>query len=214
MVVYRQPDQGRFVYGRASTLWDPSPSDRDAMRAMAKRVGAWLRDRVNYRGTFTIDGVMGESGFRPTELNPRFGAAIGLLGRSLPELDLYLLHLAIVEGEPLDFQPAELEALLLHAADRHRQASTMVTLPRPLDEPRSGGFVQTASGWQPAGEAPPHATAKLGEGPMGSALLISVDSDHFPMGRAIAPRMAELIQLLDQQWELGIGRLEAARSVR
>ena len=214
MVVYRQPARGRFVYGRASTLWDPAPGDRAAMRDAARRVGRWLRERVQYRGTFTMDGVMGVDGFRPTELNPRFGAAISLMGRSLPGLDLYLLHLAIVEGVPLDFAPAGLESLLTEAADRHRQASTMQVLPRSFDTPRKEGFVRSPHGWKPAGDDPPHAVAELGPAAMGSMLFISADPAHFPTGAPFAPPMAELIGMLDQRWELGIGPLEAAQRVR
>ena len=51
------------------------------MREAARRVGAVLRDEVAYRGAFTLDGVATVDGFRPTELNPRFGAGLGVITR-------------------------------------------------------------------------------------------------------------------------------------
>jgi hypothetical protein len=81
----------------------------------------------------TIDGVMTKDGFMPTELNPRFGAALHVLGRNLAErLDLMLLNLAIVEGENVDWKPKELEALLLHEARTRPSGSAMSFLPTPI----------------------------------------------------------------------------------
>ena len=215
MIVFRQPSTGSFKYGRAASFWDPRPEDRAQMRAMTRRVGAHLRQTVGYRGTFTIDGVMGAEGFVPTELNPRFGAAISMLGKTLPQLDLYLLHLAIVEEVPLDFTPHELEALLLDAADRHRRGSSMQVLDKRIERTRTEGFDHTASGWQPAADIDaPDATVQLGPSPVGGMLFVHLDHTRFPIGAPVAPKLATLFQMLDERWTLGIGALEAATPVR
>jgi len=99
-VTLRVPGQTRLRYCSSSTTWDPPDADRESMRAMVRRVGALLRDEVGFRGTFTIDGVMTADGFRPTELNPRFGAGLATIARGVPELPIYYLDLAIADGEP------------------------------------------------------------------------------------------------------------------
>ena len=81
MLVLREPETGKFHYAQAATTWDPAQKDCQTMRKTAKRVGAYLRRQYGYRGVFTIDGVLTSTGFMPTELNPRFGAALGLMGR-------------------------------------------------------------------------------------------------------------------------------------
>src|SRR6266536_4065139 len=120
MVTLRAPGSSRLRYCGAATFWDPPGADREAMRALARRVGAGMRSRVGYRGAFTIDGVLAEEGFLPTELNSRFGAGLHTLARSLPGLPLHLLDMALIEGERPDVPRDDLEALLLEAADATR----------------------------------------------------------------------------------------------
>jgi len=214
MLVFRQLSTGRFKYGHSATFWDPLPNDRAQMREAVQRAGAYLRETVGYRGTFTIDGVMGMQGFVPTELNPRFGAAIGILSHSMPHLDLYLLHLAVVEGVPLDFTPAELEAVLLHATDTHRHGKAMQVLDQTVTESRQEAFALTPTGWQPAAERDAHVTVQLGPSPAGGLLRVLIDSAHMPVGNPIAPRIAALFNMIDARWNLGIGELVPARQVR
>ena len=61
------------------------------MRALARRVGAALRDQVGFRGSFSIDGVLAEEGFLPTELNPRLGAGMNTLAGALGDPDASIL---------------------------------------------------------------------------------------------------------------------------
>ena len=45
----------------------------------ARRPGESARScgrTVDFRGAFTVDGVATADGFRPTEVNPRFGAGL------------------------------------------------------------------------------------------------------------------------------------------
>lgn len=221
MVVLRRPDTLRFAYAQAATFWDPAPADREAMRAVVRQTGAWLRDKVGYRGVFTVDGILSRAGFRPTELNPRFGGAIGKLSAALPALPLYLLHLALVEegrtgGSGTDWEPAALEALLLRAADANRVGGAMQVLSRPCPAPRSLGLVCGPGGdWRPAApDEAPHATARWGPGAAGSVLLVGLAPGHTPVGPMVAPRVVALFAALDRLWDLGIGPLAAARAVR
>lgn len=57
MLVLRQADGGLFYSGCAS-YFDPPKQHRESMRALARIVGAKLREEVKFRGAFTVDGVM------------------------------------------------------------------------------------------------------------------------------------------------------------
>ena len=129
LVTLRPPSGNRFRYAGAATFWDPPPRDRDAMRDAAQRVGALLRDEVDYRGAFTIDGVLAANGWVPTELNPRFGAGLGYGYGALPDVPLDLLHHLVIEGDR-SVRAADLEAVILPAADRVRWGGGWTTVPQ------------------------------------------------------------------------------------
>ena len=99
MVTLRRPGSNRLRYAGAATFWDPPAPDREVMRDLARRVGDGLRERVGYRGAFTVDGVLAAEGFLPTELNPRLGAGLSMMTRDLPDLPVALLDRALIEGE-------------------------------------------------------------------------------------------------------------------
>jgi hypothetical protein len=120
MVTLRRPGSGRLRYAGAASFWDPPAADREIMRDLARRVGEGLRERVGYRGAFTVDGVLAAEGFLPTELNPRLGAGLSMMTGNLPGLPVGLLDRALIEGEALDFGAADLEGQVLAAADRSR----------------------------------------------------------------------------------------------
>ena len=112
MVVLRPIAGDRLRYAGCATAFDPLPDDRKAMRDLAYRVGIALREAVNYRGPFGIDGILADEGYLPTELNARAGAALGPLARSAG-LPLTPLCLAVIEGERLDYRPDLLEQAIV-----------------------------------------------------------------------------------------------------
>jgi hypothetical protein len=213
MLVLRRPADARFVYCSVGTFWDPPAEDRAALRALARGVGAALHARLGYRGTFTIDGVMGADGFRPTELNPRFGGAIAAMGSGLG-LPLYLLHLALVEGAPLPVPAADLEAALLEAADQTRVGGALMELAAP-QAARTLPLVAESAAWRPAreGEAPA-ATAHLGPWGQGGMLRVSFAPAGAPVGPPLAHTLRRLFAWLDGAEHLGIGALHTAEERR
>lgn len=209
MLVFPDRESCRLKYGQASTYWDPPPPQREQLRAVARAAGQRLRAEVGFRGTFTVDGVMTDAGFFPTELNPRFGAAIGLLARSLPELPLYLLHLAVIEGLELDV-PA-LEPLLLAQADAHRAAGSMQVVPGPRRAPASAGLHREGEGYVVRDTTDGAAfEASLGPSPSGSFVLLRPMPGALDVGPPSAPRVAAAWRALDRAWGLGLGDLVAA----
>ncbi len=215
MIVLRGTGRLKLAYAAASTFWDPAPDDRDVMRETARNVGRHLRETLGYRGVFTIDGVMGVDGFMPTELNPRYGAAIGVMTRGMPHLPMYLLHCAMVEGEALDWRPAELERLIVAQADGHREGRAGMICHVRRDDQVKASLIWADGGFQEAAEdEEPHATLSLGPAAAGSYLHVNFSPAHTPVGPALGPRAAQALIWADQRYGLGLGPLGGAPSVR
>jgi hypothetical protein len=214
MIVLRRPGRMTLQYAAAATYWDPAPGDRAALRALARTVGEHLRTTVDYRGVFTIDGVMGRDGFVPTELNPRFGAAIGIMTNAIERLPMYLLHLAIVEREPLDFRPRELEDFIVQHADENRASRFGVVVPRTAEATEEGALV-IAGGVREAGtDDVPDAHYRLGPAAAGTYVHVGLEPGRTVSGSSVAPLAASALGWLDRRFALGLGRLAPAVDVR
>ncbi len=215
MMVLRRGGSDTLLYTGTSTLWDPPPTRREEMRDAARRVGAHLRARYGYRGAFSLDGVMTSEGFRPTELNPRFGAALNSVTVGLTDFPFKLLNLAIVEGIEADWQPERLERTLVRIADAHRHHRSMAVVtadvadepPIRLDLDTDGGIVDAAD--------PDDATIRVitGDHPMGGVVLVGYDMDRMTPGPSAAPLSRAVLQHLDARLELGLGALTCAVDV-
>ena len=215
LVTLRQPGSNRLRYAGAATFWDPPAADREAMRELARRVGEGLRDRVGYRGAFTVDGVLAAEGFLPTELNPRLGAGLSVMTRDLPDLPVGLLNGALIEGERLAFGAGDLERQVLAVADRTRTGGawtvTEVTaeateqLPVVFD----GGTCRPASA-----DGPADGVLAFGPSGVGGFVRLNLDPDRIPAGPPVAPLAVAAFALADERFGTGIGPLEPARAVR
>jgi hypothetical protein len=215
LFVLRRPEARMLSYARAGSFWDPSAGDRASMQDVARRAGAHLQQSVGFRGAFTVDGVLTKDGFLPTELNPRFGAALFLMTAGL-ELPLLLLNAVIIEEHGLDFRPAELEALLLAHADTHRAGGGLAISPkRGLENQeaklvwRDGVFVVVDDSTEDA-----DAIVRLGPASAGSAAIVDLIAERTPVGPSAAPRIAAALACVDAHWDLGIGPLQPAPDVR
>jgi len=215
MLVLRRPDSGRFTYARSATFWDPREADADEMRRVARQVGQHLRAHKGYRGAFTIDGVMTREGFRPTELNPRIGAALGGLCKGIPDFPLLLLNGMIVEGFELDYRPRALEQLILGHAKLRRSgmASAMSKRRREtteeVDVVFDGGVFKEA---RP--EEVRDALLRLGPSSMGSYLVMVLEPERTPVGPSVAGRVIAAMRFAEERWQLGLDTLEPAIDVR
>ncbi len=215
MIVLRGNGQRKLAYAAAGTTWDPAPADREALRETARRVGRHLRETLDYRGVFTIDGVLGVGGFVPSELNPRFGAAIGVMTRGMEHLPMYLLHCAMIEREPLDWRPAELEAVIVAAADASREGRAGIVCDVPWEGQETANLVWQDGAVREGTEGEePHATLTIGPAASGAYLHVNFKPEHTPVGPPLAPRAAEALTWADQRYGLGLGPLSGAPSVR
>lgn len=210
MVVLRRPGRTDLLYAGTATTWDPPPQRRHEMRAVTRRVGDHLRVTVGYRGFFALDGVMTARGFRPTELNPRFGAAANRLAAAA-KIPLYLLHMAVVEREPIDWRPRHLEEQVVAAADAQRSASSFVDTPNARDG-------EVALAWEDGelrattGDAA-DVTVAAGASRSGGVVRVFVDAQRHVRGRSAAPAVVAALAWADEHWDLGLGPLAPAPDV-
>jgi hypothetical protein len=121
MVTLRRGSE--FSYAGCATYWDPDPIVREQMRATARRAGGRLREEVDFRGAFTVDGVVTSGGFWPTELNPRFGAGIMTIARGTG-IPMVLVNDLIVAGHDIGRTAAELEHDVVTHGDARRGGGT------------------------------------------------------------------------------------------
>ncbi len=207
MVVLRRPGSSELRYAGPATSWEPRPEDREDMRAIARRVGRHLDRAVGYRGVFTVDGVMTADGFRPTELNPRFGGAIDVLARSA-ELPLYLLHLAIIERPDLDWRPQDLEEQILEVADANPSAQAGLVIATEVDGTRELELVEVDGELIPADGADPDLVLQVGPSPSGAYLRVVLP--HHPAGAPAGPAVVRALDAARAHLDLDIPDVEAA----
>jgi hypothetical protein len=201
LLTLRSPARPRLRYMGCATYFDPSAPDVADMRAAVKRVGEVLRQRVRFRGSFTIDGILSADGWVATECNPRFGAALGYTAKAAPDLCFLLLHHAVVE-DVVDVPSDTLEAVVVAAADVCRWGGAWTTTDRQFDDSAS---VAVES---PAG------TLTAGPGALGGFVRFEADPLATPVGPSFAPLAARAFERADTEFGVGLGPLEPARQVR
>ncbi|HSL73381.1 MAG TPA: hypothetical protein VK853_02905 [Ilumatobacteraceae bacterium] len=194
-----------LLYAGCATYWDPAPAIRDAMRAIARRVGEQLRDEVAFRGAFTVDGVVTLDGFRPTELNPRFGAGIMTIARGTG-IPMLLVNDLVVAGHDIGRTAEELETDVLAHADARRGGGTWTgTLEHDVDvEARPVGFDGTAWHWATDGPVAGHVTA--GDG----FVRCIYDQASTPVGPPTAPRAVAFWEFMARELGTATGGLTPA----
>jgi len=184
---------------------------------------------VGYRGAFTVDGVLTAEGFVPTELNTRTGGAFSWLAQGEPELPLQLLEMMIREGQELDYQPAELEALVLNIADKHRVGGGWTPVKRVFEETRKyalrrayehGGVrfeiiakLDSESAEQGGDDLEFDALLLTGPSAMGGFVRVLPEAKGRAPGTSVAPEVAAAYALIDREFGTEIGPLIAPQDV-
>lgn len=215
MLVFRPGSGTTLHYGGTASFWDPPAEDREAMRDIARAVGAVLHDVVGYLGAFTVDGIMTADGFRPTELNTRAGASIGLLLNGLRELPFGMVQRSVTEGVDLDFRPQELEELIVTSADIHRGGAALAPVSRVQSTTETRYLAAGDTGLRVVtDENDRDGTLEFGPGAMGGFVRFRPDPLKTPVGPSLAPRAVSALAIADELWDLGIGPLLPAESVR
>ncbi len=216
MIQLRAVGRSELRYAGVGTFWDPPERDRAAMRRLARKVGGALRERVGFRGPFTVDGVLTEDeGFLPTEINTRQGGALGSVLGGLPALPLAWLSLAAIEGLKLDWQPRRMERVLLDVADRRRAGRGIALLPIPETASTAHRLARGVRGLRRArtkGEI--ESTLLQGPATTGTFLGWAPDPRQVPVGPLFAPRVVEAFDWADRVLGTAIGPHEPAPGAR
>jgi ATP-grasp domain len=216
MIVVRDRSPGHFRFVGMGTGWDPAPHDREDMRDVARRVGAVLRDAHGYRGTFTVDGVMTIDGFRPTEVNPRLGAALALVSGAIPRAGLLLHTQFLAEGIDTGLRVADVDHHIVAAADAARALlvgdffdldAEPVERPIQID---NGLPRLTAAGDERDGVV----RVVRANSYLRSAAVVELEPGRLPVGPSSAPLATAGLDLARASAGLHAEHLEAARSVR
>ena len=204
LLILRQKDKPGFVYAGVATTWDPPDVVRQEMRAAARSVGEVLARRLDYRGSFSIDGVCTAEGFRPTELNPRFSVGYSVQANTVEGLHGSFFARALIEGD-LPIGASDLERAILESAD-HKRAVRMGVPVRGAHESATmlltldGGVRVSGDGWP----------LEIGPSPSGSFMLWKVDPSQVPRGPSFAPHAAAAIRLATEEWGLDLPDVEPA----
>ncbi len=203
----------RFVYAGRGTTWDPRPEDRDHMRDLVRRTGEHLRDRVGYRGSFGIDGVMTADGFRPTELNSRLPGGLTTLASGLEPGLLSLLEFSCLAGRDPGVTVAELEAWALPAMDGRRVTNVMsMSHERVVEETVELPVAWDGRELRRAHLDLPEAVVTVGPSAVGTFCRLA--GDLLGAGERVAPLNAALLRFLDAELDTGFGPVEVAPDVR
>lgn len=193
MVTLRRENQ--FVYAGCATYWDPPDRVREQMRSIARIAGAQLATELDFRGTFTVDGVVAADGFWPTELNPRFGAGINAIARS-SGLPILIVNDLVVAGHDLGRAASEIEAELVERADEHRGGGTWM-----------GGLSHDA---EPGRLDVDGDAVTIGR----SAVKCIYDPATTPIGPSTAERATKFWAFADRAFGTNIGPLTPAPDLR
>jgi hypothetical protein len=185
------------------------------MRKVARRVGECLRNRAGFRGLFTVDGVMSEEGFLPTELNPRAGAGLQGMTTAIPELPFALLAIAVQAGEALDFRPEVLESLVVEAADARRGGGIRTFFSGDRERTEIHGLVEESGRYRLAkGDEARSAILVTGPSNLGGFLAFAPSGDRISRGSSVAPRVIDAFRVADESLGVPLGPLEPAQPVR
>ncbi len=211
LMTLRVDNERGFRYAGAATYFDPEPPERAAMRAAVRRLGAWLREHVDFRGGFTIDGICSDAGWTATECNPRAGAGLGYLGACVPELLGGLLQRLVSAGGLPTLDTDALERIIVERADGRRwggawtptETSWSATITTPIAG-NEHGYRRAADG------ETVDATISTGPGAAGGFVRFEPVPERTPAGPSLAPRAVAALAFADAELGAGIGPLAPA----
>jgi hypothetical protein len=202
-------------YVGTASFWDPPDADRNEMRGVARRVGHHLAVIADFRGMFTVDGVMTVAGFLPTELNPRGGAGLGRAVRDLEGLSLLAVQRALIEGFDLDYRPADLETLIVDFADANRYGAAFFQVPEVPEMPVEVTLKATADQVVAVAEGEVgNLTLTWGGGTVGGAVAIRFMPGAVPAGESVAGLTAAALKYARRNWPItmpGLVTIEEAQ---
>jgi hypothetical protein len=207
MNTFRTPDPG-FRYGGMASTWEPHPALRAGMRDAASAVGARLFDSYGYLGGFSLDGVAIDSGFVPTEVNPRLSAGLMMQAVAVDRLDLGWVARGLIEGD-VSLDHRWLEETVLATGATQAGGRLVLALFEPV-EPAEVRIRFDQGMAVPDDGSTAVATLSVGPGPSGPVVFMRFDSDRQPVGERFAPYALASARLASDLWGFDLEELAIA----
>ncbi|MEV7612810.1 hypothetical protein [Streptomyces sp. NPDC089799] len=208
-LVLQGPEPSGLVYAGCSTHFDPVPVVRDAMRDLARRVGALMHRETGFRGAFSIGGVQTGNRFVPLDLLPRGNTAHRVMSTATPGLPWGLLQGAVAGGHDLGLPAHEVERVLLDAVEGHRGAAVALHSATPCTTPGRARWLTADGDGLRLSRKDEHSDACLVQDPLdsGSIVIMIPGPALLDADRRLAGRAAGGFALSEQLWGTGLGSL-------
>ncbi|MFG1657656.1 hypothetical protein ACGFIY_14105 [Micromonospora chersina] len=204
LLVPRRPADGTFLC--AGTAPMPVAQQRGLIE-LTRWTGEALRGRLGYRGGFSVDGILTQSGFRPTDLNTRVTSAFET---APPPLRVAVHASALLAREGLRGVDAAGPGL---AENVHRALNdaaeinllTVIRQPTPVARRHVRWRDRGLEACRPD-EA--HGSVEVINGPRGTALRAQLARKHLPIGVSPQESVVVALRAADELLGTGIGDLQ------
>ncbi|MGW4499113.1 hypothetical protein ACWENR_10925 [Micromonospora sp. NPDC004336] len=207
----RDPSTARLRWAGCSTYLEVDPVAAQSARAVADRIGQYLRDRCGYRGAFHVTGVLAGRSFTPGGLTARLHAGHRLLSDMTPDLPWGLLHAAIRSAPESMVTSAQLQEELDAAVAGARRADIMLTTPvAGAAAGRTRWLTATPDGRPELAAGTDDSAACLVYGDyLGQGLVMLVPSPGLGVrGSTLTSFVARAFAISDDLWATGLADLE------
>ncbi|WP_230415992.1 hypothetical protein [Micromonospora tarapacensis] len=201
LVTLPRPEQGTFLCAGAVPLLGAAAD----LVTQTERIGVGLRERLGYRGGFSVDGVLTPTGFQPTDLNARLTSAM----EATPSDRRILLHavnLLAREGNEPDTSAVEDLAEDVFAIGT---TCTIFGAATHVDEEASR---KTSVRWDderlaPAASNDADGSLVITPSPRGWLLTATLTTARLPGGGRVGPWAPEVFRLSDEILGTNFGHL-------
>lgn len=200
LVTLPRPARGTFLCAGAVPILD----DTAEFAEQTDRIGASLRERLGYRGGFSVDGILTVNGFIPTDFNARLTSAMEAAPSDRRVL-LHAVNLLVREGIEPDISAVE------RLAEETFTAGTTCTIFGAATRANEHVPPETSIRWvgdrlvaDPLGA---DGTLVISPSPRGWLLTATLVSDQVPAGGRVGPWAPEVFRLSDEVLGTDFGNL-------
>jgi hypothetical protein len=196
-------DRGTFLCAGTA----PMLGEHGELLAITEHAGQVLRDRIAYRGAFSIDGILTTAGFRPTDLNARLTSAM----EAVPSPLRIRLHLAnMLAREDAELDPHALRTLARTVFGRPANYTLYGAATTANDRPRAalvrwqGEHLRVADGGQA------HGQLTISPSLRGWLLTAKLRVEHLLPNRSLNSLAPQVFELSDAVLGTDFGALTAS----
>lgn len=204
LLVPRRPADGTFLC--AGTAPMPVARQRDLIE-LTRWTGVALRRRLGYRGGFSVDGILTQSGFRPTDLNTRVTSAFEA---APPPLRVAVHASALLAREGLravDAAKPGLTESVHRALNDTTDLNLLAMIGQPV--PLARRHVRWGDrGLEACRPDEAHGSVEVINGPRGTALRAQLARKHLPVGVSPQESVVVALRMADELLGTGIGDLQ------